>query len=84
LIGDLPYRDFLSEISKNNCFVFFPTTVETLCRVVVEARMAGMKTITNKKLGAIGEPWFELKGDDLVEEMTNKRVEITQRILSYV
>jgi len=46
--------------------------------------MAGMKTITNKKLGAIGEPWFELKGDDLVEEMTNKRVEITQRILSYV
>ncbi len=84
LIGDLPYRDFLAEISKNNCFVFFPTTVETLCRVVVEARMAGMKTITNKKLGAIGEPWFELKGDDLVEEMTNKRVEITQRILSYV
>jgi hypothetical protein len=84
LIGGLPYQDFLSEMSKNNCFVFFPTTVETLCRVVVEARMAGMKTITNKKLGAIGEPWFKLKGDELIEEMTNKRVEITQRILSYV
>jgi len=46
--------------------------------------MAGMKTITNKKIGAISEPWFKLKGDDLINEMKNKRVTITEKVLSYV
>ena len=84
LIGGLPYREFLIELTKNDCFIFLPTTVETLCRIVVEARMAGMKTITNKRIGALSEPWFKLKGDDLVEEMIKKRKTIPEKILSHV
>ena len=84
LIGNLPYKAFLSKMFENNCFVFFPTTVETLCRVVVEARMAGMKTVTNKKIGAISEPWFQLRGPELVEEMYLKRQTIPEKVLSYV
>ena len=38
--------------------------------------MMGMSTITNNKIGATKEPWFEIKGAPLIEFMRNKRKEI--------
>jgi hypothetical protein len=35
--------------------------------------MLGLKTITSKNIGALYEPWFKLKGDDLVEVMEKKK-----------
>ena len=58
--------------------VFFPQTPETLSRIVVEARMMGMAVLTNQNVGATKEPWFNLKGEPLVELMQNKRVEIPE------
>lgn len=51
LIGGSAYYDFLRNVSKNDKFVFFPLTPETLSRVVVESRMMNMKVITNKRVG---------------------------------
>jgi hypothetical protein len=76
--------NFLNNISKNDKLVFFPLTPETLCRVVVEARMMGMKVITNKRLGAVSEPWFKLKGADLVEFMFEKRNKILNNVLEII
>jgi len=40
---------------------------------VVEARMMGMTVITNKLVGALSEDWFELKGNELIDVMREKR-----------
>lgn len=81
LIKSSNYKHFLNNISNNKKLVFFPKTPETLSRIVVEARMAGMETITSKNIGAIGEEWFNLKGIDLIDIMRGKREEIKNMVL---
>ncbi len=81
LIGPLPYREFLSRLTDNKYFVFFPQTLETLGRVVVEARMSGMTVLSNKKVGALSESWFKLKGKDLIQVMREKRKTIPEKVL---
>jgi hypothetical protein len=73
LIPSQPYKNFLTSLGKNDTFVFFPKTAETLSRIVVEARMMGMTVITNKLVGALSEDWFELKGNELIDVMREKR-----------
>ncbi len=81
LIKNSNYLDFLQELTRNDTLVFFPKTPETLSRIVVESRMAGMKVITNSLVGAAHEEWFKLKGKPLVDEMRKKRIEITNKII---
>jgi len=76
LIPPQKYENFLTSLNKNDIFVFFPKTAETLSRVVVEARMMGVTVITNKLIGALSEDWFELKGSGLIETMKEKRTTI--------
>ena len=80
LVGNLPYDIFLEKLSNNDTFIFIPKTLETLCRVIVEARMCGMKVLTNNKVGATSEEWFSLKGEDLIDCMIKKRKEIVDKI----
>ena len=80
LIQPQPYKNFLTSLSKNDTFVFFPKTAETLSRVVVEARMMGMAVITNKLIGATSEEWFKFKGKDLVDTMREQRKIIADKI----
>ena len=80
LIPPQKYENFLTSLNKNDIFVFFPKTAETLSRVVVEARMMGMTVITNKLIGALSENWFELKGSGLIEVMREKRTTILDTI----
>lgn len=81
LISSKNYEEFLSLLSNNEKFLFLPKTPETLSRVVVEARMMGVSTITNKNVGASYEPWIKLKGDELITAMKNKRDEVPSRIM---
>jgi len=74
------YHDFLSQLSKNSHFVFFPLTPETLSRVAVEARMLGCSVITTKIVGATSEEWFKLKGVELINFLRNKKNEIVDKI----
>ena len=82
LISSSSHIDFLDQISNNRIFVFLPKTPETLSRVVVEARMMGMSVRTNGLVGASHEPWFELKGDALVNRMLSLRKEILDAVLN--
>jgi len=81
LISSPNYQEFLSLLSNNDKFMFLPKTPETLSRVVVEARMMGIKTVTNKNIGASYEPWFSLKGEDLIKVIENKRQEIPNLVI---
>ena len=83
LIQEDSYLKFLELLGANDKFVFFPQTPETLSRVVVEARMMGMKVITNDKVGASQEPWFEKKGDDLIKVMKQKRIDIPNMVFDF-
>ena len=84
LVRDTNYRNFLAKLGANNTFAFFPKTPETLSRVVVEARMMGLKIISNNNIGATKEEWFQLRGEALIDFMIEKREEISNKILSYV
>ena len=81
LIKSADYHTFLDKLSNNDKLAFFPETPETLSRIVVECRMMGMNTITNKTIGAIGEGWFDLKGLHLIGAMREKRKTIVTMVL---
>lgn len=81
LFSDSNYESFLKKMAMFKNLVFFPETVETFSRLVVEARMLGLKVITNNKVGATSESWFPLKGKELIDKMREKRGEILQSFL---
>jgi hypothetical protein len=82
LINGCAYKEFLVRLGRNKGFIFFPKTPETLSRIVVEARMMGMKVITNRLVGATKEDWFKFKGSELVDIMREKRQQIPQIVLN--
>jgi hypothetical protein len=80
LVKSRSYYEFLEKLGANDKFCFFPKTPETLSRVVVEARMMNMGVYINKLIGAATEPWFSLKGEELIDIIENKRNEIPVKI----
>ena len=78
------HKEFLTKLNKNKTLVFFPKTLETLSRIVIEARMLNCKVVTNKKIGAASEEWFKLKGQSLIEKMREKRLQIPEIVLKYL
>jgi len=80
LIQDSNYFNFLKKLGSNKKFVFLPKTPETLSRVIVEARMMGCVVLTNGLVGAAQEEWFKLKGEELIDYMIEKRVNILSTI----
>ena len=81
-IADKNYHKFLNKMSKNNKFIFLPTTPETLSRVCVEARMMGVSVITNGLVGCKHEPWFRLKGLELIRYMKESRTRIVETLVN--
>tara|TARA_R110000824_G_scaffold177610_9_gene357095 strand:+ start:1159 stop:2751 length:1593 start_codon:yes stop_codon:yes gene_type:complete len=76
LLGPASPRQFLEQVSECEGFVFFPKVLETLSRIVIEARMLNCKILTNDLIGAASEDWFSLKGRPLIKHMREKREEI--------
>ena len=74
------YMEFLLRLGESEKFIFLPKTPETLSRIAVEARMMGLTVITNNLVGATGEEWFSLKGEDLIEVIRKKRIEIPDMV----
>ena len=82
LINPCSYKEFITELSKNNTFVFFPKTLETLCRVVVEAKMLGCKIITNGNVSALEEDWFNLESSEIIAKAKKMREDIPNLVIS--
>jgi len=78
------HKQFLTQLNKNKTLIFFPKTLETLSRIVVEARMLNCRVVTNKKIGATSEEWFKLKGTPLIQKMREKRLQIPEIVLKYL
>jgi hypothetical protein len=81
LLEKMPYEEYLEALGRYEKFVFFPKTLESFCRVVVEARMLGCKLMTNNLNGCTYEPWFrKLKGLELIEYVDSQRENIVETI----
>ena len=80
-------EELLKVLSRYEQYVFFPKVLETFCRVVVEAKLAGCKIITNPKLlGVASEEWF-VSGDreDIITKMSeskNNTIKIIEQAFS--
>jgi len=74
-------KEFLEKLGQYEKLVFFPKTPETFSRIVAEARMMGMTTITTKNIGVIHEEWFSKKGFDLIEVIRYRQEEMINIVL---
>ena len=85
LIGPLPEKELLVELSKYKYFVFFPRVLETLSRISVEAKMLGCKLLTiPSMLGASSEEWFKLSGKELIDKIRTKRDAALKKFTEFV
>ena len=68
LHGPLKYEELIATMAKYKKVVFFPQTLESFNRFIVEARAVNCEIITNAKNGATHQSWFPaLKGDELID-----------------
>ena len=72
-IKDPDYKSFLKFLSMYSSLAFHPSTPETFCRLVLEAKMMGLKVFTNELIGASYEPWYNLTAKELINYMRRKR-----------
>ena len=76
-----PYSEFISTLSQYEKLVFFPKTLESFCRLVLEARMLDCGLFTNNLNGCTQESWFRgLKGEELIDFVESKRSEVVSII----
>ena len=81
LQNKMPYDDFIKTLGAYSSFVFFPQTLETFSRIVLEARMLNCKLVTNNLNGCTYEPWFRnFKGSELIDFVDDKRQEVVSLI----
>jgi len=84
LVSSANYHDFLKKLSNNDKLLFLPKTPETLSRIVVEAKMMGVKVITNKNVGASYEDWFRLSSEEIIDIMDEKRGFICEKVMEFL
>lgn len=58
LIGGLPYSDFIKKLSEYKGLVFHPAGFDTCPRLVVEAKLLGLKLDLNNNVQHKDEEWF--------------------------
>ncbi len=74
MIGPSAYEKLIETLAVHETLVFFPQTLESFCRLIVEARAVNCKLITNKNNGATYEEWFpSLMGEELIQYLEAHR-----------
>lgn len=84
IISDQDNDKFLDKLSKYSRLVFLPSTPETLCRVVVEAKMMNIEVVTNDLIGASHEEWYIKEGENLVNHMKSFKGAAVSQIRSLI
>lgn len=75
------YSSFINELSKYEGLAFFSHAFESCCRLLVEARVLGLKIVTDDKNGCTYEDWFrEYSGEELLDFVESKTMQTMQRI----
>jgi len=72
------YEQFIEAASKYNGVVFMPQSPETYCKMLAECKCLGLKIITNKLTGFIGEVHAKKEADliDFLDEQREKNIKL--------
>ena len=82
LINAANPSELFRKLTKYDSLVFFPSVYETFCRVVVEAKLAGCKIITNPNLlGVASEQWFSSNKEDILSKIKKAPRETVDTII---
>tara|TARA_R110002073_G_scaffold84228_3_gene200887 strand:- start:4605 stop:6215 length:1611 start_codon:yes stop_codon:yes gene_type:complete len=73
LMSDPNYESFIKKLSEYSSLIFLPQVYETFSRLAVEARIVGCSMVGNQNISAAYEPWFKLKGKDLLEQVKKQQ-----------
>ena len=74
MVASPDYEEFISQLSECDRLVFFPKVLESFNRVLLEARMLGLKLSTNSLNGCTSEDWFkDYKGEQLIDFVERQR-----------
>ena len=67
------YPDLMATLSKYSGLVFMSHHFESFCRLLVEAKILGLRIITDNRSGCTYESWFkENSGEDMVNLIRRK------------
>tara|TARA_R110001592_G_scaffold45053_4_gene144254 strand:- start:486 stop:1307 length:822 start_codon:yes stop_codon:yes gene_type:complete len=79
------WNELIETISSYQGIVFFSHAFESCCRLVLEARMLGLKVKTDNRVGCTYEEWFgKYKGIELISFLETKVEETLERIYSEI
>ena len=82
LIGSPSYEEFIKQLSEHEKYVYIPIVLETLNRVIIEARMLGCKVSSTNLNGCFSEDWFsEFKGAELIEYVRQQRDRVVNDVV---
>lgn len=85
LISHRDYEFFLDMLGSYEYFAFFPRTIETLSRVIVEAKMMGVKIISysidSNRIGALSEEWILDDPREVIQYMRENKDRVTDLVL---
>lgn len=84
LIPKLERDKFLSTLIKYPCLVYIPHVKESFCRVIIEAHALYLNVITQPTYGATLEPWYGIKGSQLIEFLKKSSIDNINKIKEYL
>ena len=73
-IGNPDFNQFIETLASYSGLVFFPQVFETFSRLAIEARILGCELTCNKNVSAAYEPWFKLKGKELLAAVDENQI----------
>jgi len=71
VLDNMPYSDFIRELSKYSNVLLYPLRSESFGRVAAEASMMGVAVLTNKFMACTAAPWWESNRFEIVRYMRN-------------
>lgn len=74
-VGNIPYRDCLKEMASCEGIVYLPNGFDVSCRMITEAKLLGLKIITNNLVQHVTEPWFTGSQEDRVAFLRSRNPE---------
>jgi len=75
VVGNIPYRDCLNEMSKCVGMVYLPNGFDVSCRMVTEAKVMGLKIITNELVQHTTESWFKGSSEERMSFLRSRNPE---------
>ncbi len=80
ILPQMPYKEFLVELSKYSLYLFVPNILESFGRILVEAKVFNTIPLTTNLCGAVYTSLWNYSGGELAAQLHLKREEILNKL----